>query len=74
MNSNYKVFPSIDEDLSCSKISDCDTELTQKYDEIKQLNITYNSRIDRLQWLLVLLYTILIFIILLIIMFIMILK
>ena len=50
------------------------TKLKKKYVEIKLLTITYNIRIDRLQWLLVLLYTILIFIILLIIMFIMILK
>lgn len=52
----------------CDKMSD---ELTQEYDskieEFKQLTITCNSRIDRLQRLLVVLYVSLIVIILLII-------
>ena len=73
MNYN-KVVPSIDENpyCVCEKMGD---ELTLKYDsqeynskieEFKRLTITCNSRIDRLQRLLVLLYTILICIIIII--------
>jgi hypothetical protein len=63
-----RVFPSIDENPYCVCEQKSD-ELTREYDskieEFKQLTITCNSRIDRLQLLLVVLYVSLIVIIIL---------
>jgi len=44
-----------------------ETELTQDLDKFKEMAVVCNNHIDRLQWLLVLLYTIIICIIIVII-------